>query len=139
MDKKPAVFYKTLVVGVIVLFIGIGVQPAFANDTNIRKKTYDYQEIFTFIFGYGKMNWINRRGIFRGEAETYQEPFVFLSLIGFRLTNNRIEKYNITDVGYVYAPHFIGFSRIIPIWGWPPIYSTIGLAFGNIEWGIIEW
>ena len=30
MDKHPALLYKTLVVGVIVLFIGIGIQPAFA-------------------------------------------------------------------------------------------------------------
>lgn len=30
MDKKPALLYKTLVAGVIVLFIGVGIQPAFA-------------------------------------------------------------------------------------------------------------
>jgi len=84
------------------------------------------------------MNWINRRGIFRGEVETYQERIVVLSLRGLRLTNNGIEKYNITEVGYVYAPHFIGFSRMAPFMVWPPIYSTIGVAFGNIEWGLIE-
>jgi parallel beta-helix repeat protein len=31
MDKHPAWFYKTLVVGVIVLFIGVGLQPAIAD------------------------------------------------------------------------------------------------------------
>ena len=31
MEKKPRLFYKMLVVGVIVLFIGVGVQPAFAD------------------------------------------------------------------------------------------------------------
>ena len=30
MEKKPRLFYKMLVFGVIVLFIGIGIQPAFA-------------------------------------------------------------------------------------------------------------
>ncbi len=119
----------------MVLFLGVGIQPAFANDANISKKTDDYQEIITFIFGYGKMNWINRRGIFRGEVETYQERIVVLSLRGLRLSDSGVEKYNITEVGYVYAPHFIGFSRKLPLLVWPPYYSTIGMAFGNIEWG----
>jgi hypothetical protein len=30
MDKKHLLFYKTIVVGVIVLFIGVGIQPAIA-------------------------------------------------------------------------------------------------------------
>jgi hypothetical protein len=30
MDKHPALLYKSLVVGVVVLFIGVGIQPAFA-------------------------------------------------------------------------------------------------------------
>ncbi len=139
MDRNPVCLYKTLVVGVIVLFIGLGVQPAFANDSNISKKTDDYQEIITFIFGYGKMNWINRRGIFRGEVETYQERIVVLSLRGLKLSDGGVEKYNITEVGYVYAPRFIGFSvmnHIFPVD--PPYYSTIGVAFGNIEWELIE-
>jgi PKD repeat protein len=35
MKKNPALLYKTLVVGVIVLFIGVGMQPAFVVDTDI--------------------------------------------------------------------------------------------------------
>ena len=35
MDRNPAWLYKTLVVGVIVLFIGLGIKPAFAVDTDI--------------------------------------------------------------------------------------------------------
>jgi hypothetical protein len=38
MDKHPVVLYKTLVVGVIILFIGVGVQPVFAVKTI---ETYD--------------------------------------------------------------------------------------------------
>jgi len=35
MSKNPAVLYKTLVVGVIVLFVGLGVQPAFAVKSDV--------------------------------------------------------------------------------------------------------
>jgi len=132
MDKTPVWLYKILVVGVIVFFIGVGIQPVFANDVYCYKETKenigevrasdDYQEIITFIFGYGKINWIERRGIFRGEVETNQEI--------------RMEKYNITEVGYIYAPRFIGFSASTIL---IDVYSTIGLAFGNIEWELIEY
>jgi len=38
MDRNPACLYKTLTVGVIVLFIMVGVQPAFADDVpNLEK------------------------------------------------------------------------------------------------------
>jgi hypothetical protein len=37
MNRKHNVFYKTLVIGVIVLFIGIGIQPAIANNVSITK------------------------------------------------------------------------------------------------------
>jgi hypothetical protein len=33
MNKKP-VLYKTLIIGVIILFVGVGVQPAFAVDVS---------------------------------------------------------------------------------------------------------
>ncbi|KYK23260.1 hypothetical protein AYK21_02870 [Thermoplasmatales archaeon SG8-52-2] len=36
MNKKQNVFYKTLVIGVVVLFIGIGIQPAIANNVFIK-------------------------------------------------------------------------------------------------------
>ena len=35
---------KALVVGIIVLFIGVGVQPAFANEVSITNKTSDVEE-----------------------------------------------------------------------------------------------
>ncbi|UCF49034.1 MAG: hypothetical protein JSU91_04610 [Thermoplasmatales archaeon] len=37
MDRNPAMLYKTLVVGVIVIFIGVGIQPAVAELSNISK------------------------------------------------------------------------------------------------------
>ena len=143
MYRNPVLLYKTLVVGVIVLFIGLGVQPTIASDVYINKETKDntdksvtsndYQEIITFIIGNGKINWINLKGILRGEVETDKEIITVLSLRGLRLSDSGVEKYNITEVGYVYAPRFIGFSVISPLLN-NGIYATIGLAFGNIEW-----
>ena len=137
MSKNP-VLYKTLVVGVIVLFIGIGIQPAIAiiepENTDESRVSDDYQEIITFIYGIGTINWIKRRGIFRGEIETNQEQKAILCLGGLRLSNSGMEKYNITGVGYVYASRFIGFSAMSPIME----YTITGVAFGNIEWELIE-
>jgi hypothetical protein len=38
--KSPAVLYKTLIVGIIVLLIGVGIQPAFANNVNISTSNF---------------------------------------------------------------------------------------------------
>ena len=37
-------FRKGLVVGIIVLFIGVGFQPAFANEVSVTNKTSDFEE-----------------------------------------------------------------------------------------------
>jgi hypothetical protein len=44
MDRNPARLYKLLVVGVIVLFIGVGVQPAFAVDVSVSKTSDNEKE-----------------------------------------------------------------------------------------------
>ena len=38
MEIKPFILYKTLVVGVIFLFVGIGIQPAFAVSSNVSEE-----------------------------------------------------------------------------------------------------
>jgi hypothetical protein len=128
-----------LTVAVIILLIVIVTQPAIAiiepENTDESKAFNDYQEIITYIYGIGTINWIKRRGIFRGEVETNQEQKVILCLGGLRLSNSGMEKYNITGVGYVYAPRFIGFSAMSPIME----YYMTGVAFGNIEWELIEF
>ena len=144
MDKNPALFSKTLVFGLIVLFIGVGIQSGIANEffTNMETKekteynraSDDYQEIITFIIGYGQINWIERRGIFRGEVETNQERQAILILGGLRLSNGGMEKYNLSGVGYVYATRFIGFSAMTILME----HGIFGVAFGNIEWELIE-
>ncbi len=45
MDKKPVVLYKTLVIGVIILFLGVAVQPSVATiqpEEEINAEPYDY-------------------------------------------------------------------------------------------------
>ena len=44
MDKNSSFLKKILVVGVIVLFIGIGMQPAIANNVSITKTSYSEEE-----------------------------------------------------------------------------------------------
>ena len=41
MFRNPVLLYKTLVVGVIVLFVGVGIQPAFAVETNTNIKLHE--------------------------------------------------------------------------------------------------
>jgi len=50
LGRNPALFYKTFVVGVIVLFVGVGIQPAFATaqqevEVDIEPKDYLFQTI----------------------------------------------------------------------------------------------
>ena len=53
MDRNPAVLYKGLVVGVIVLFIGLGVQPAFATIKS-EKVNVEYYDVTTEFIGLNK-------------------------------------------------------------------------------------
>ncbi len=54
MDKKPVVLYKTLVVGIILLFIGVAVQPSVATiqpeeKINAEPKDYLFQTIIDIV------------------------------------------------------------------------------------------
>ena len=128
--------YKKLVVGVIVLLIGVGIQSAFADDVYISKKTKDnfdeplasddYKEIITIISGGDHSEWINRKGFFRGEIEIYSSIWgIWLKIKGLRLTNGKVERFSMF-VSEVHANFFIGF-----------IFDgerALGVAFGDIEW-----
>ena len=87
-----------LVVGITTLFLGIALSPVISavnNDTDdmddkssgnseIGTSEY-YDEIITFIKGGGDLNWIERRGLFRGEVLLiccYQSGLINLS--GYR-------------------------------------------------------
>jgi uncharacterized protein YpmB len=62
---------KSLVVGIIVLFLIVGIYPSSAVDTVKESNppiSDEYEEIITFIKGYALLNWVDRKGYFRGEV-----------------------------------------------------------------------
>ncbi|UCF50058.1 MAG: hypothetical protein JSU91_00845 [Thermoplasmatales archaeon] len=137
MSRNP-VLYKVLVIGFIVLFIGIGIQPAFANELYMNKETKENsdeirtsdgkKEIISYITGnITNLTWINRKGFFRGEVNiTGRDPCLFLH--GLMLTENGVEYYW-SFIYNVYVYYFIG------VWTWwldTPV--LFGIALGNIEW-----
>ena len=136
-----------MAVGIILLFIGIAVQPSIAicdtytNDVDNELEgksengTHDeYKEIITFIKGFAELNWIKRRGYFRGEVNiTWDTRPGRINLFGFRRSDSGIEYYNelITE-GFVYINYFIGFSSGISFPEFAP--GILGIALGNIDW-----
>ncbi len=62
MSKKPVVFYKMLVIGVIILFIGIGIQPAIASNISITK-TSDSEDECNLCPSVTKKNLVRLKGI----------------------------------------------------------------------------
>jgi hypothetical protein len=140
---------KTLALGIVVLFIGVVIAPCISavnkerdknnklKDSTEIKITDDYEEIITFIKGYAVINWIERRGLFRGEVNLTWDDFSygFINLSGFRRSANGIEYYNkLVEVGFVYAYRFIRLYTPNPF-----MYPIVnGIAIGNIEWnGVI--
>ena len=135
MNKKRVLLYKTLVIGIILLFIGISISPvitAVYNDTEVnykpratsKKKSYDeYEEIITLIRGPGRFTWIEKKGILRGEIEIERiTGFGGPNLFGLRHSNGGRERYREENVVYVRAYDFI---RLPMRWG---------IALGNIDW-----
>ena len=58
MEGKSTMLYKTLVVGVIVLFVGMGTQPVFAQIQQ-DNTVFDYYDVNIEICGLGKDYTIN--------------------------------------------------------------------------------
>jgi hypothetical protein len=131
--------------GTVALFIVITVVPgisAIDKETDENNKLKDsneigtideYAEIITFIKGWAWINWIKRRGLFRGEVNftwTHCQG-AFINLTGFRRSANGIEYYNTHVVlGFVHAYRFIRLYTPNPFM--EPIVN--GIAIGNIEW-----
>ena len=129
-----------LIIVVILLFIGVAVQPSIIADDEPRdspkeiQEYDDYEEVITFIEGYGELNWIKRRGFFRGEASLichYQSGSINLS--GYRRSESGIEYYNeLIEKGLVYVYRLICcYADYSYFWLDPRI---VGIAIGNIEW-----
>ena len=127
---------KVLVIGIIVLFLIIGINSSSAVDTvkeSNQQIPDEYEEIFTFIKGYALLNWIDRKGYFRGEVNiTLSSMISLINLSGFRRSQVGIEYFEET-VDFVHVYRFIGFS---PDYSYPEFAPTVmGIAIGNIEWG----
>ena len=148
MKKKWLV--KTLALGIIVLFVII-FQPGISavdkeggknnklKDSNEIKITDDYKEIITFIIGFAKINWIERRGLFRGEVNLTCNGYSrgFINLSGFRRSGIGIEYFSevviLEEAIFVKAYRFIGLNTPNMFLEPPPVVR--GIAFGNIELG----
>ena len=137
MLKTTSRVYKFLVAGVIVLFIGISLSPCikavdkFKINTEEIGATAEYKEIITYIFGWWvSLNWINRRGFFRGEVNMTNNDFGIFKLSGLRLNNGSIEYFEESAI-FVYAYRFIGYYTGTNGFGTPCIQ---GITLGDIEW-----
>ena len=131
-----------IAIGIVILFLGVGIQPAIANNAYINKEikekndesrpSDEYNEIITYIEGYANLDWIKRRGLLRGEVDiTEWEQSGYVKILGFRNYNGNIE-YFFEIVHSVYAYRFIGWvnNEFFGI-GNPIVF---GFALGNIEW-----
>ena len=138
MSRNP-LLYKSLVVGVIVLFIGVGVQQVFAYELYVDKEAKenieeyrtvdDYEEIITWVIASAHYDWIERKGIFRGSIVlTTCDWTTGTNLFGLRRSNGKIEFYREHFLDYVFIPRYIGLTET------RNFIIITGIAIGNIEW-----
>jgi hypothetical protein len=141
MEGKSALLYKTLVVGIIVLFIGMGVQPVIGSIQpfiesevkdipNPEPLNEEYVEIKTNIHGVYTNFQVNSGFIIRDVTITANVGLDYLRISGLRWEEGKNLPVKFTvPVEWVRAPVFIGFC-----------YQTFhqsrvnGIAFGNIEY-----
>jgi hypothetical protein len=127
MDRNHALFYKILTVGIIAIFIGVGVKPAFAVDASVNPNSLS-EEIYK-----------NYDCIVIGKANHTQrgrDPFnILLRVIGFGLIIHNTE-IRIPSVGWIYTKGSRGewfykgkfWGQLGPIAGFPAeIASYIGI------------
>ncbi len=140
-------WYKTLVIGVVILFFGMSTQSVIAfvqsktgidshsklieepklgeNECPKKIGEYDnYTEIITWVSGDFHYSWKLRRGIFRGSIGLGTCPRCKgIDLIGLRLSNGKLEKYSEYEIDAALIYRFIGIPE-----------ANIGIAIGNIDW-----
>jgi len=93
--------------------------------------TAEYKEIITYIFGWwASLNWINKRGFFRGEVNMTNNDIGIFKLSGLRWNNGSVEYFEESAI-FVYAYRFIGNYWDTTGFGTPYIQ---GIALGDIEW-----
>ncbi len=123
---------KTLATGVIILFVTVSLNPGILADDieKDNRSRAEYKEIVTHVFGmWVSLEWIIKRGKYRGEANLTNNDDGIFKLTGFGWKNGKIVYFE-EFATYVYAYRFIGhYSQSgfgIPI--------VQGNALGNIEW-----
>jgi len=137
---KKGLLRKGLVLGILLLFVAISLSPlvtaiknedeALDNSTESSSSDY-YKEIITLIMGNRVyFNWIQRKGIFRGEVNLLADYSHGgkINLIGLGHYNGSM-KIIYESVYSVHAYHFIGIREFSS--GPTPFF---GFALGNIEW-----
>jgi hypothetical protein len=141
---KYDLYKKGLVLGIIVLFIGISTIPeinAVDGDTddlidksinNFEIKSFDdYEEIITLITGGGHINWIKRKGLFRGEILIETCPWCKgINLIGLRHSNGSIELFREYNLEFPYGGPYLHIPSFI---GWARGSGIEGIAIGDID------
>ena len=141
---KIGLWKKGLVLGIILLFVGVGLSSvviAFDNDTEAddvpignsddHKASDDYEEIITLIIGSGSITTEKRLLLFLREVTIRTGVWGSgdISLFGLRLSNGHVEIYREWgNSGSVYVPRFRGLGSPEGYWG-----NLIGIAFGNIQ------
>ena len=147
MDKKDILACRILVIGTILLFLGaslplvisaVDINRYYLKDEPVdksQKETADnHKEIVTFLFGQANIDWVKRRGFFRGEVNLTGIPNPSskgpIFIVGYRFFEDGIEYYY-DEVDDVYAYRFTGIS----INGSQPQteFLVMGIALGNID------
>lgn len=136
MTKNPVLFYKILVIGVIILFVIISLIPGISAvnkykvSNEVMRSKPEYKEIITFVRGFGYLNWINKTGYFHGEVNITSDDY-FIRLLGLRWSNGCIEYFNELVI-YLYSNNFIGHTIRSDFEIFLPFFR--GFAFGDIKW-----
>ena len=138
---RNGLFRKGFVLGIILFFVASGLSSLvtannidteskdetkdFSNDSGVSD---DYKEIITLIMCNANLNWICRRGIFRGEVEIDATFFGGKNwLVGLRRANGKVEPYFRISQDIIHPYFFRGFY-------YKDLSIVIGYALGNIEW-----
>jgi hypothetical protein len=138
---QSKLFKKGLVVGIIILFIGIGVLSSVSSkdisisddkilkDNNEIEPIDNYDEIISFIDGEGYMDW-EPESTFIWEDLDIWEGDIFIKAI----TKNPQKLFYTAKPKEIHIDLFIGFFGCVP--AGPDVLECglTGFAIGNIEW-----
>jgi len=142
---KNTIFKKGLVIGIIILFIGVGVLSSVSSkdisisddkilkDNNVIEQMDNNEEIITYISGEVGLDYCTWEGILLKKVElwTMGDPYCYLEITGYKkpLFPLGDSKFNANPT-HIIAERFFGFIGLSNDW----FYSVSGFAIGNIDW-----